>query len=200
MAPFLPAAAVRPPVDDVYTCTPFDVSANRSCVMTPEQQQIYNKIQDFSFDDGPAEFPFHARLARENGWSSGYTACVITEYRRFCFLAIESCHPVTPSDQVDQVWHLHLLYTKSYWQRFCQDTLGRSLHHCPTTGGEQEREKFHDWYDKTLSSYRRLFEAQPPPDIWPDSSLRFGEDIHYQRINNERCWIIQKPWRRRTYS
>ncbi len=41
------------------------------------------------------------------------------EYRRFAFLAATAGHPVTPSDAVDQAWHLHLTYSRDYWDRFC---------------------------------------------------------------------------------
>ena len=85
--------------------------------MTSEQQRLYERIRTFQFDEGPAVFPFAARLARDNGWSAGFAARVVTEYRRFVFLAVAVGHPVSPSDQVDQVWHLHLLYTESYWIR-----------------------------------------------------------------------------------
>ena len=142
----------------------------------------------------PTAFPFAARLARENGWSTGLAARTIGEYRRFVFLAIAAGHPVSPSDQVDQVWHLHLLYTESYWNRFCRDTLGMSLHHHPTKGGDEEREKFRDWYAETLDSYRRFFVTEPPADIWPNAVVRFGEDILYQRVNRARYWVVRKPW------
>lgn len=165
-----------------------------TAAMTSEQQALYQRIQTFSFHDGPVKFPFAARLARDNGWSAGYAARVITEYRRFAFLAMVAGHPVTPSDQVDQVWHLHLLYTESYWDRFCRGTLGKPLHHHPTKGGSGERGKFDDWYENTLSSYRRLLGNEPPSDIWPHSGARFGDDIHFQRVNTKRYWIVRKPW------
>ena len=95
--------------------------------MTSEQQRLYERIRTFQFDEGPAVFPFAARLARDNGWSAGFAARVVTEYRRFVFLAVAVGHPVSPSDQVDQVWHLHLLYTESYWIRLCKGTLGTPL-------------------------------------------------------------------------
>jgi len=161
--------------------------------MTGEQRALYERIRTFQFDDGPAEFPFAARLARDNGWTVGFTARAITEYRRFAFLAVAAGHSVTPSDQVDQVWHLHLLYTESYWRRLCRDTLGTALHHHPTKGGS-EREKFTDWYAKTLDSYQRFFATTPPADIWPDARVRFGQDIHYRRVNTARYWVVLKPW------
>jgi len=161
--------------------------------MNADQKQLWERIQAFRFDEGNPAFPFAARLARDNGWSAGFTARTIREYRRFTFLAVAAGHPVTPSDQVDQAWHLHLLYTRNYWDTFCNEALQRPLHHGPTKGGASEREKFNDWYGKTLESYRRFFGEDPPADIWPASEVRFGEDIHYRRVNLKRSWIIPKP-------
>jgi uncharacterized protein (TIGR04222 family) len=100
---------------------------------------------------------------------------------------------VTPSEQVDQAWHLHLTYTKSYWERFCPDVLGMPLHHNPTQGGSAEQDKFVLWYNKTLESYRWFFREQPPADVWPDAMTRFGEDVAFCRVNTQRHWIIPKP-------
>lgn len=153
------------------------------------------RIQEFRFDGDVAALPFHERLARENAWSIGFSARAISEYRRFLFLAMVAGHPVTPSDQVDQVWHLHLLYTRSYWDRLCQEVLGRPLHHDPTAGGAHEQDKFGRQYGQTLDSYRRVFREEPPTDIWPDGRIRFGEDVHFQRVNTQRAWVLTKPWR-----
>ena len=78
-----------------------------------ERQDLLNRIQAFSFDEDECALPFADRLARENQWSDMHAERVISEYRRFMFLAMVASHPVTPSDEVDQVWHLHLLYTRS---------------------------------------------------------------------------------------
>jgi hypothetical protein len=43
---------------------------------------------------------------RANGWSRPFALRAIEEYRKFVFLALVADHQVTPSDQVDQVWHL----------------------------------------------------------------------------------------------
>ena len=124
-----------------------------------------------------------------------FTARVISEYRRFLYLAIVAGHQVSPSDDVDQAWHLHLLYTESYWNRLCRDVLGVPLHHHPTTGGPSERAKFDAWYRQTLDSYRRVFYEDPPADIWPNADSRAGGTDRYQRVNTTRSWIVRKPWR-----
>ena len=160
-------------------------------LLSTAQNDALDRIMAFSFDDGEAAFPFAARLARENGWSRDFAERVIVEYRRFVFLALAAGHPVTPSDQVDQVWHLHLLYTRSYWHRFCGQTLGGRLDHGPTKGGPQESVKFENWYERTLDSYRKIF-GDPPPDIWPPSEIRFGDDLHYVRVNRKRNCIIPR--------
>ena len=170
--------------------------ATRSLLV--EHQDLLNRIQAFSFDEGECALPFAARLARENQWSDMHTERVISEYKRFIFLAMVAGHPVTPSDEVDQVWHLHLLYTRSYRERFCEQVLGRELHHDPTTGGRNERSKFEHWYDRTLESYRRIF-GPPPQDIWPIAAIRFGEDLQYARINTRRNCVIPMAWVRVIY-
>ena len=106
--------------------------------MDAEQTELYRRIQEFSVDKSGSDFPFSQRLARENGWADDYAQRVIDEYKKFAFLAVAADHPVTPSDQVDQVWHLHLVYTHSYWDEFCQKVLQQPLHHVPTCGGERE--------------------------------------------------------------
>ena len=158
-----------------------------------EPRGLWERIHTFSFDRGPTSYPFWSRLAAENGWSMGFAARAIAEYRRFLYLAVIAGHPVSPSDQVDQVWHLHLLYTESYWNRLCRDILEMPLHHHPSTGGAAEREKFDGWYRNTLESYRRVFQEKPPDDIWP-SPEALASGGHHRRVNTQRCWIIRKPW------
>lgn len=155
------------------------------------EDELLQRLTAFSFDEGAPALPFSARLARENGWTLAYAARVIEEYRRFMFLAVVSGHPVTPSDQVDQAWHLHLLYTRSYWDRFCKNVLQRRIDHHPTMGGQGEGAKFLRWYGDTLASYRRHFGA-PPVDIWPPAAVRFGDDLGHVRVNVRRNLVVSK--------
>jgi hypothetical protein len=151
------------------------------------------RILSFELDEPGAQFPFTARLAREQGWPHVFAGRVVEEYKRFIALAMLAGHPVTPSEQVDQAWHLHLVYTESYWQRLCRDTLGRELHHQPTQGGAEEGGKFTDWYGKTLASYRRIFGAEPPVDIWPAPADRFADAGCGRWVNLADFWLVPKP-------
>lgn len=153
---------------------------------------LWDRLNSVELDDPCATFPFSARLARDNGWDREFAERVISEYLRFAYLAIISDHEVTPSDEVDQAWHLHLTYTRHYWGPF-NDALGRPLHHGPTKGGTSEKARYGSNYAATLASYRREFGAPPPSDIWPDEHIRFGEAPRYKRINTARNWVLPKP-------
>lgn len=113
---------------------------------------------------------FAPKLARETGWSAARAAAAIDEYRRFCFLAATGDRPLTPSDAVDRVWHLHLTYTRDYWERFCPDVLGRAFHHDPGGAGAAERHRHFDQYADTLARYEAAFGAAPPAALWPSAA------------------------------
>jgi len=161
--------------------------------MNATQKTLYERLEAFEFDPPGVQLTFARRLARENAWSQAYAERVIGEYRRFVFLAIEAGHVVTPSEQVDQAWHLHLIYTRSYWDGLCREVLGRPLHHGPTQGGASEQAKYIGCYEQTLASYERLFGERPPQDIWPPAQQRFGEDLRHVTVNTAQHWIIPKP-------
>ena len=159
---------------------------------------FYQRVMSFPIDDGAPLLSFQARLAHENGWSTEFARRVVLEYRRFVFLAMTADHPVTPSDQVDQAWHLHLTYSRSYWQRWCGDLLGKPLHHNPTTGGADEAAHYRQQYQRTLATYRSTFDSTPPADIWPPVDVRFGADLHFVRVNSQSNLVISKAVLRRT--
>lgn len=160
--------------------------------MKKDEKQLWQKIEGFRLDDPEAGFQFSARLARENGWSLKYSHRVIAEYKKFIFMCCVSESGVTPSDPVDQAWHLHLTFTKSYWQDLCRDTIGKEIHHNPTKGGKQEAEKFNKFYTSSHQLYQDKFGMLPPADIWQNNHARFA-DIDFQRVNMSKYWLIRKP-------
>ena len=163
--------------------------------MNEQDAKTWDLISRFPLDDASAAFRFSDRLARENGWSRPYALRVIDEYKKFIFLCCVCPEGITPSDAVDQAWHLHLTFTKSYWVDFCRNTLGKELHHNPTLGGRSEARKFHRFYSSSHARYREFFGAEPPADIWPNHHRRFS-DIDFQRVNRARFWLLPKPGRR----
>jgi hypothetical protein len=152
-------------------------------VEPPADAALWQRLADHHIGPAGAALSFAARLARENRWDAVYTARVINEYRRFCYLAMTAGHEVTPSDAVDQAWHLHLTYSRDYWQVFCPQVLGADLHHGPTAGGPVERTRFYHQYAATLAAYQEAFGTAPPADIWPGARRRFAVDPRGVRVN-----------------
>ncbi|MGJ8652520.1 MAG: glycine-rich domain-containing protein [Opitutaceae bacterium] len=156
-----------------------------------EHADLWQRISLFQFDPPGTKRTFSQRLAVENGWTANFTDRVIEEYRRFLFLSVVTDHIVTPAEEVDQVWHMHICYTKSYWQELCQEVLGRPLHHNPSLGGDKEFSKYRQCYLDTLESYESCFGSAAPIDIWPTVDKRF-EASDYKRVDYTKNFVVRK--------
>ncbi len=153
---------------------------------------LWQRLAAYEIGPDGAVLSFANRLARENHWDADFAKRVILEYKRFCYLAITAGHEVTPSDAVDQAWHLHLTYSRDYWDVFCRDVLQADLHHGPTAGGTAERARYYDQYAATFRSYETAFGAPPPPDIWPGAQRRFKVDPRGRRVNPKDVMILDR--------
>lgn len=152
---------------------------------------LYAKILHFEPDDPSADLTYTRRLIRENGWTLEYGIRVVQEYKKFIYLVCVADVPLTPSADVDQAWHLHLLYTRSYWEEFCGTIIGRPVHHGPTLGGAAEGRKYLDCYAQTLHWYRKELESEPPADIWPAPGTRFAA-VRQRWVNLDKYWMVPK--------
>ena len=128
---------------------------------------LWTLLTDMKIEGSGAERRFEEALAAEKNWSLDFAECVTREYRRFLYLAASSAGEITPSRAVDAAWHLHLTYSRHYWDELCGRILGRPLHHNPSTGAAADEERFARQYEETLALYRRTFGQTPPADIWP---------------------------------
>ncbi len=169
-------------IDINRDCLRTSVGSLPMATMLDSQRELYRRIQAYELDDPSHELGFVRQLMRHQGWSRKQCLRTIEEYKKFVFLAAVADHQLVPSDAVDQVWHLHLLYSEPYWEDFCPNVLGRKLQHRPARGGRQERELFLRLYRATIESYRQFF-AEPPLDLWPPADLRFASDPRMQRIH-----------------
>lgn len=129
----------------------------------------WQRLSLFEIDDQDAEMPFSRSLALEMDWSPEFVQLAINEYKRFILLS-SLYEDMVPSMDVDTVWHMHLLYTRSY-QRMCREALDRDfLHHEPGRGGAEEAAEFEQLYLVTLSRYAELF-GPPPVEVWGKFSI-----------------------------
>jgi hypothetical protein len=141
--------------------------------------QLMARIEQYSFDNPETSKPafgFLDRLCVETGWGKCFAQGALKEYRRFVYLAVTGDRPVTPSREVDAVWHLHLTYTRSYWERL-MPILPRALHHEPTPGGAAAAATYRSQYADTLDRYAVEFDEPPPDAFWPPEAERFQSDL-----------------------
>lgn len=128
-----------------------------------------------------ADLSFEQRLAHEQGWDLGFAKRAVQEYLRFAYLCVHA-GPCTPSVEVDQVWHLHLTYSRDYWGPFTE-RLGQALHHGPTLGGEAEDTRYEAQYAATQAAYAKVFGRAPPADLWPPAKERFASFPHQRWVD-----------------
>ena len=128
---------------------------------------LWTLLANMRIEGDGASRSFEQALADEQAWSAGFAQEVSREYRRFLYLAATSDEPVTPSVAVDKAWHLHLTYSRHYWEVLCGEILGRPLHHLPGDGGEADDVRHADQYAFTRGLYEATFSESPPQSIWP---------------------------------
>jgi uncharacterized protein (TIGR04222 family) len=161
-------------------------------IRTAAQTELWQRLCAHPFECAEQGLDFTARLAREQGWSRDEARAAIGEYRKFCFLSVGVGRFMTPSEAVDQVWHLHLTYTLDYWKTFCPNVLGTELHHEPTRGNPAEAGQFHEQYADTLAAYREHFGA-PPVKYWPGTFERFRHPSRFRWVDRERHLVLPRP-------
>ncbi len=154
--------------------------------------ELWNKLESFRVGTGTEALSFVDRVARDNRWSLGFAERVYQEYLKFLYLAVVADHAVTPSEAVDQIWHLHLCYSDSYWNELCPNILGMPLHHGPTKGGNQEIQRYLQQYEATLASYQAHFKSLPPADIWPPAKVRFDPKNRFTWINEKDVIVVRR--------
>ncbi|MGH1518584.1 glycine-rich domain-containing protein [Chryseobacterium sp. JK1] len=131
-----------------------------------QDESLWKRIQGFSLDASDADFPFSKKLAKEEKWSLDFAQKAIEEYKKFVYLCCILPYGASPSETVDKVWHMHLIYTQNYWEEFCPKILKRNLHHHPSKGGNTENIKHKVWFSETLKHYHEIFKKEAPQEIW----------------------------------
>jgi hypothetical protein len=136
--------------------------------------ELWQRIKAHRFDSAAGSEPYSVKLATAEGWSQAHAFEVIQEYRKFLYLTQICDAPVTPSEAIDRAWHMHMTFTRNYWEELCDKVLGAKLHHDPCAGAE-EMPRYHEQYAKTRALYLAEFGSEPPVSIWPEGTgFRFG--------------------------
>lgn len=81
------------------------------------------------------------RVAKENpSWSTERLETALSEYQKWMSMCaiMPGVKLGMCSQDVDEVWHAHILYTRDY-ACFCESVAGRFIHHQPTSDEEMEQ-------------------------------------------------------------
>ncbi len=135
---------------------------------------MWQQLKNFVFPKG-----FRERLSKEQRWDVSFTWKAIDEYLKFIFLCKFADHKVTPSKVVDEVWHLHLIYSDSYWNDLCKTILKRDIHHTPGNGNDDSI--FEGQYKNTLNTYARTF-GEPDVKYWPKPAEKVKSESWFNRL------------------
>lgn len=170
------------------------IGEGKGSVTAVSSDPLWQRIEAFDLDQPGAELDFSERLRRDHAWATGHGSLVVAEYRRFLYLLATSKEMLTPSEDVDEAWHLHMTYTRSYWDDLCAGVLVRPLHHTPTEGGPEEEARFRAAYARTLEHYSAVFGSPPPDTVWPDLDRRFDRSDGHQTVRKTDFWVIPRYW------
>ena len=113
-------------------------------------------------------------------------ADLMTDYRRFLYLAAISDGLLVPSRAVDQVWALHMA-DQPAWADFSRRMFGEVLDGIPA----RARPARNPAYRQTLNLLEAEFGITPKPPIWPGErnfAARAGQSAVVERnVNN--LWL-----------
>lgn len=139
-------------------------------------------LEDFQVCSNGDKDIFWQKLTCENSWSLAFSKKAFDEYIKFIHLAKVSGGKIVPSKTIDKVWHLHMTFTKSYWNELCQEVLEMELHHVPSSQGKDAERADNECYEKTKELYTKEFGYSPPSLYWPQLKKSKFNKIHFSFI------------------
>jgi len=109
---------------------------------------------------------------------------LLTEYKKFLLMSIISQFPIAPSGFVDEVWHLHMLFTREYLET-CKNLKGNVIVHVPLIENSvSEKENLQEFYQKTVQLYEKTF-GKREEACWPEH----GEKGVDAKLEHTFIWI-----------
>jgi hypothetical protein len=131
-----------------------------------------------------------ARQLMHDGWTRQQTMYAISRYLMFLFLVY--LHPqmlLVPTQEIDRVWHCHILHTRKYFQD-CQRLFGRFIHHEPGSVLRLQADQLS--LDAAFAQTTALLECYFPLAVLGDTQLEqldglfLAENPPQQQNNSEK--------------
>lgn len=122
-----------------------------------------HRLQEYSLEH------VRERLIHKDILAADIVDEAIEEYKHYMTLILLGYKPLDMfSQQVDDVWHNHILFTKDY-ANFCQQVFGYFLHHNPKTPKEKKEGMQNHAKQFFIQAYTTVFHITPPL-IWGNKS------------------------------
>ena len=109
------------------------------------------------------------RLTNIDNWPRKTAIQAVGDYRNYLYLRKKySDQALTPSYEIDEAWHAHILHTREY-TKFCHELFGYYLHHDPHIMGqkgdfhqlETSFELTQELHKKEFGDYLYQFKSRP---------------------------------------
>jgi hypothetical protein len=142
-------------------------------------QTLWKRLEAYDFGLSNVGGNLFADLVKTTTLTTAQVEAVMTEYRRFLYLAATAGEVVAPSRLIDDVWHRHMQDSRAYLNGLCEGVIGKVIHHMPGRAAPAADPA----YQRTLTLYRSEFGKRPNDMIWPTaeqtksrarSNLQFG--------------------------
>ena len=92
---------------------------------------LWHKIKKATLLTGDEDnYIFKSRLKKKHKWTEEKCDDLLSQYKQFLFIAATSNEKETPTQEVDEVWHEHILFTQDYFDDWTK-ILGKTIHHAP---------------------------------------------------------------------
>jgi len=112
--------------------------------------------------------PIREKIVKDNALPESIVDEAILEYRKYMILLRIGFQELTMcSQEVDEVWHAHILFTQSY-AKFCRQAFGGFVHHDPIINLIPVAE-LHDVTEAFFGAYREMFGK--PSQLWRNSNF-----------------------------
>jgi hypothetical protein len=116
--------------------------------LTIEQEELATKIQAMNLE------PVIFKLVYEYGWNLEKALLVEAQYKTFLFMTLTLSEAVVPTQEIDEMWHNHILDTRLY-ALHCKEVFGRFIDHFPYFGvrGGNDAQLLKESYKDTVQKF-----------------------------------------------
>lgn len=116
--------------------------------------QSYAYLSNLSLDN------IRNKLVTRIGWTPADAEKIVELYRNYLFLKKKygKTHKLPPSEEMDDVWHHHILDTENY-KRDCEIIFGEYLHHYPYFGidDKSNMDDLNGAFEETQALHKKEF-------------------------------------------